>query len=66
MNFTDGQVTELSDAVGLDALGEDPLKCVASADLRRPDLALRVGALGQGQEYFPRRGLDAFVADGRS
>jgi hypothetical protein len=35
VNFTDGQVAELRDAVGFDALGEYPLQCVADADFRR-------------------------------
>jgi hypothetical protein len=64
VNFTDGQIAELRDAVGLDALGKDPLQRVADADLRRLDPTPRVCALGQGQEYFPGRGLDTFVADG--
>jgi hypothetical protein len=63
VNFTDGQIAELSDAVGLDALGKDPLQRVADADLRRLDLTPRVRALGQGQDRFPCRGLDTFVAD---
>ena len=57
-------VAELRDAISLDALDEDPLQCVADADLRSLDLTPGVGALGQGQDRFPRRGLDPFVADG--
>jgi len=64
VNFTDRQVAELRDAVGLDALCEDPLHCVADADLRRLDLTQGVCALGEGQEYFPRRLLDTFVPNG--
>jgi hypothetical protein len=62
VHLTDAQVAQLRSTVDLDALGDDPLQGLAYAHLRRPDLAHRVVAVGQGEDGFRSRGLDPFVS----